>query len=319
MSTGGLLLIWLRLSLMDRFKLLALFAVPLIVNMVPGPWSLLPRQEPKTRELFRIGEDSINECSGMAVSRRVKNSIWMHNDSGDFARLYLLGPDGKLRSKIEFPGMWPLDFEDMCSYQLDGKNWLLVGDTGDNQRDRAKRRAKPCLYIVEEPAPQSSQKNKKPKKLRLKPRKIEFIYEDGSQDCEAIAVDTHARTVFLITKSINPLKCKLYSLPLDPPKKKRDREKQLVAKIVTKTPVPIVTGMDISPDGLRMLITTPTSGFLVTRRNTKETWETALGRTPVVLKLPRLRQSESCCFAADGRGMLISSEGSNAPVLEMRN
>lgn len=319
MSTGGILLFLQRLSLMDRFKLLALIAVPLMVNMTPGPWSLIPQTTTTSRKLFRVEEKDLTECSGMAVSHRLKDCVWMHNDSGDFARLYLIGPNGKLRSRIEFPDMWPLDFEDMCSYRLDGKDWLLVGDTGDNQRDRAQKRGKPCLYVVEEPKLEtlSKKKKKKPVKIKLKPRKIEFVYEDGPQDCEAITVDTQSRTVMLVTKSLNPFRCKLYSLPLDPPKTKRDREKQLVAKIVTKVPIPIATGMDMSPDGLQLLITTPTRGFLVSRPKTSEPWKAALNRKPVVLSLPRLRQSESCCFTADG-GMLVSSEGSNAPVFELR-
>ncbi len=289
---------------MDRFKFIGLVLLPLLISLAPSPWFMLEKGNFEAAKLGTIDNDRINECSGIAISRVTKDALWLHNDSGDAPRLYLVGFNGKTRSTAEIKGATAIDWEDMCSFSLDGSNWLLIGDTGDNPKNRGTRRARSKLYLVEEPS-------KIKKKLTLKAeRVIQFEYEDGPHDCEGIAVDTASKTILLITKSLLPGGCHVYTLPLKP------KQKTAIAKKVADVPVPVVTGLDLSPDGQRLAIVTPRNGFIV-NRTAGESWSQAMAKRPGVFQPPRAPQIEAICFGSDGQKLHIISEGMNQPIWQL--
>lgn len=290
---------------MDRFKLIGLLALPALISVAPGPWVVIPPQQPgSTTELCRIADPRINECSGLAIARSTRNAVWVHNDSGDSPRVFLVGLDGKTKTEVTLKGAKATDWEDICSFSLDDRNWLLIGDVGDNQKDRATRREKARLYLVEEPGLPATKR----KKLTVEPeRTIKFEYEDGPHDCEGIAVDTASRQVLLIAKSLFPTDCHLYALPLDSGKKKP------VAIKIADLPVPVVTGMDLSPDGRTLVVITPLVGFLV-KRAPQESWADAVRRAPRAIQLPKAPQTEAVCFGRDGRSLFVTSEGLERPI-----
>ena len=132
---------------MDRFKLIGLVLLPLLIPLAPSPWFMLDKTKFKSAKLGTINNDRINECSGIAISRTVKDALWLHNDSGDAPRLYLVGLNGKTRSTAEIKGAKAIDWEDICSFSLDDSNWLLIADAGDNPKNRGIRRARAKLYL----------------------------------------------------------------------------------------------------------------------------------------------------------------------------
>ena len=88
---------------------------------------------------------------------------------------------GWRRCAIE--GVTKTDWEDIAAFELDGSDYLLIADTGDNGGLRRTLQ----LHVVEEPA-----------RLRrthaLRPAwSIAFRWPDGARDCEAVAVDAAAR------------------------------------------------------------------------------------------------------------------------------
>ena len=98
-----------------------------------------------------VAERELTEASGLAISRRRDNAVWVHNDSGDTARLFLIQLDGKTRAVVTLKDTEPRDWEDMCSFQIDGEKWLLIADTGDNGQVRGESGA-PCeLLLLKEP------------------------------------------------------------------------------------------------------------------------------------------------------------------------
>jgi hypothetical protein len=78
---------------------------------------------------------------------------------------------------------------------------------------------------------------------------------------------------------------------------------------------PNTTGGDVSPDGLRVIL-----------RNYDTAWEFRVGAeqpfddlwqaTPLVISMPT--PGEAIAYSADGRGLLLSSEGEHAPIYELR-
>lgn len=79
-----------------------------------------------------IQSRAIQEASGIAVSPKDSRFLWAINDSGGTAELHLFNTDGTERGQVKVTGANNLDWEDLASFTLDGKSWLLIADTGDN-------------------------------------------------------------------------------------------------------------------------------------------------------------------------------------------
>jgi len=261
-----------------------------------------------------VMDPALPEASGIAMSRRQDNSIWIHNDSGDSARLFLVGLDGRTRAIVSARDIQPMDWEDMCSFELDGEKWLLVGDIGDNGRVRGKSAPVCRLLLFREPELTSSTATPEepPQQLIEVVSVTEFSFPDGPQDCESLAVDTKRREILLLTKT-EPLNCRLFRLPL----RLGPGPQQTPAEPVASLGVPWATAMDISPDGLRMVVVNMFSGALIERTAT-ESWSEACQRPVTVLTLPPRRQGEAVCFECGGQSVLLNSEGLEQPLWRIR-
>ena len=99
------------------------------------------------RQLSRLENRDVNESSGLAASCIYPDRFWTHNDSGDRPRLFCFDVKGNHVGSLELKKAKAVDWEDMCSYERDGKPRLLIGDIGDN----GSRRKSCRLYLVDEP------------------------------------------------------------------------------------------------------------------------------------------------------------------------
>jgi hypothetical protein len=225
--------------------------------------------------------------------------FWTHNDSGDSARIFALDSAGKDLGECRIRDAGALDCEDIASFQWLGKSWLLLADTGDNGR----RRTNYQLYMFEEPAVAGGE---------VSGKRIEFRYEDGAHDCEAVGVDTGQNVVLLATKLVAP-ETRIYQIPLA---QLIVSGSKIVARHLATVPVPMATAMDISSDGRQAIFATYLDGFLFSREGS-ETWKTAFQRAPRRLPLPLRPQGESVCFDRDGRSFYLTSEKLPAPLWEV--
>ena len=286
------------------------------------------------KEVCVVGDPLISEASGVAVSRTTKDAVWMHNDSGDVPRLFLVGLNGTTLGIVNVKGVTAMDWEDMCSFELDGESWLLVGDIGDNGRvrgvtpspgerggisppvrngsGRVRSSTPPCqLLLLKEPTLKlTSQADPNFESTVDVFRTVEFQFPDGPHDCESLAVDTVSRTILLVTKT-SPFNSALYSLPLTLTKGKESLKAERIASLG----VAFATAMDISSDGRRLAIVNMFSGVMLTREDPKkESWAEAGSKPVTVLTLPIRKQGESVCFTADGNSLLLNSEGASQPL-----
>jgi len=255
------------------------------------------------RRLCVLKSKRVDESSGIAASRTNPGVLWTHNDSGDQPRLYAFDAKGTDIATVEVHGAINRDWEDMASFSLGGKGWLLVADVGDNSFDRDNG----TLYLVPEPRLDLDKPG-----ARIKTRAtmaIDVRYEGGPQNCEAVAVDPTSRLVVLVTKAV-AFECSAYALPLP---KKVGRDEVLVARRIARLKLPVVTGMDISPDGLRAVVLTYGHAYEFIRR-AHEKWADALKRAPRTIKLPPRRQGEAVCYDAAGRSLFLTSEGRPCPL-----
>lgn len=264
----------------------------------------------------------IDESSGLAASRRTPDLLWTHNDSDGQPVLYALGLDGKLRGSVRLAGLKNIDWEDMVSFELDGRAWLMVGDIGEN----IKRTTAAALYVVPEPAAAELS----PERETVVPVAwmIPVRYPDGPHDCESLAVDVREERIYLLRKREEQKP--LYSLPLRPvPAGVTAPEAQKLGTVPhipqpnsEQRAVPIATGrwrgnttaMDISADGRRAVVLTY-GDVLLFARKPGETWARALARKPVILPPHGLAQAEAACFSPDGRSVFVTEEKFHTSLL----
>lgn len=271
--------------------------------------------EPFARLSGLLVDAQLNEVSGLAASHRHDDVLWLIDDGGNPARLFAVSKRGRSLAQFDIAGVTKTDWEDLAAFQLDGKRYLLIADTGDNGGLRKTLQ----LHAIEEPA-----------RLRgatLKPAwSIAFRWPDGARDCEAIAVDTVQGNILLISKKRHP--AELFALPLKP----RGKGLQTARLVGTLAGVPQasaedratnpsrarlhgqVTAAGISPDRSTLAVMTYRN-VLFYARAPEQTWKQATAAAPTVHALPWLPQPEALTWSASGRALYATGEFSPAPLL----
>lgn len=266
-----------------------------------------------------ITDRTISEASGIAVSGINKDILWVVNDSGNAAAVFGVNPKGELLVTVNVEGVENIDWEDLSSFEDDGKHYILIADVGDN---KAKR--KECyLHILQEPELNEISNTSV---LSVKPsRSIAFTYEDGPRDCESVAVDVAGETILLLSKRDRPPV--LYELPLTNQPRMVAKRLEEINPLPQPTPdkqrpkeylkyAALPTSMDISHDGLSVIVLTYTNAYYY-RRDNQSDWLSVFSSRPKEIPLPFLNQAESVCFGGSGASIYVTTEKVPAPLLEV--
>ncbi|HUP90928.1 MAG TPA: hypothetical protein VM074_01675 [Solimonas sp.] len=263
-----------------------------------------------------VHDPELAEISGIAASRARPGLLWAHNDSGNAPAIFALDRTGQVQQRVAVRGARNVDWEDIAWFEEDGQPYLAIADIGDNLQWRSHL----TLYIVPEPLPGA---------VAVKPvRRIEFQFEDGARDVEALAVDVRGGRFLMFEKQRPP---GLYELPLHPADEGIQIARRIAVLPARWTPAPPTiesygaikfrnapTAMDISRDGRRLLLLTY-SHLLLFRRAGDEDWAHAIARAPLVMqRVPRIPGFEAGCFDADERSAWITREGLPAELFWFR-
>lgn len=261
----------------------------------------------------QIGElqnKSITECSGMAPSHRADDVIWMLNDSGNDPIIFAVSSHGDDLAAVRVEGVTNRDWEDIASFKLGGRAYLMICEVGDN--DAAYDTC--ILHVVEEPSLDATS---------VSPAwSIHFKYEDGPRDCESVIVDTVSQRVLLLTKRDKPPV--LYELPLKPRDPNAVQTAQRVGDVLTMPPpregetkwVNMPTAMDMSADRSMLAVQNYNKLLVYTRPRGGSILDT-LATTPIAIYLPPLKQMEAVCFSRDSKAIYVSTEKLPAPILRL--
>ncbi len=229
-----------------------------------------------------------SETSGLTASRRAPDILWTHNDSGNAPVLYAVDTTGRKRGALRVVEASNEDWEDVASFERDGRSWLLVADTGDNDA----KRSSVLVHIIAEPAPEQL---KPDGELQAAPAySLRIRFEDGPRDCEAVAVDPIEGAIYLLTKRDDVPR--LYRVPLA-----ATREKSVMAKLAGTVPEVVgtaplnsmvkrlagkrfswPTGMDFAADGRAAVVLTYGEAMVFAREG-GESWAVAFKRTSCAL------------------------------------
>ena len=61
-----------------------------------------------------VASAAVDELSGISASRRTDGVWWVHNDSGDSARVFAVGTDGRDLGEFDLAGTAAVDWEDIA-------------------------------------------------------------------------------------------------------------------------------------------------------------------------------------------------------------
>lgn len=272
-------------------------------------------QRPAVELVGRLQNRGIDEASGLVRSPSYANVYWVVNDSGK-PRLHAIDIQGRTLGRIKIDDAGNSDWEDVASFSLDDKPYVVVADIGDNEGQRKDVR----LYFVEEPEPGEEETDIA--------WQFDFTYPGGPRDAEAIAVDLENERVLVLSKREIP--ASLYSVPLRPDSKKRLKARHLAA--ISSLPQPgqrdlemaprtdnywwQPTAMDIAKDNRTAVVLTY-GGVFFYRRLADQTWPQAFQDKPLVLASGDYDGAESVAFDSDGTSIYITFEGRGAPIVRI--
>ncbi len=137
-----------------------------------------------------ISNPVLEEISGLAVSRKYPNLIYVHTDSGGDAAVYMLDSLGRELGTVELEGAINRDWEDIAvGLGARGESYVYVGEIGDNAGIHSE------ILIYRFPEPQAVKKVQ-----QVKPEILKLTYPDGPRDSETLMVDPISGDLFIVTK-----------------------------------------------------------------------------------------------------------------------
>ncbi|MGC8861766.1 MAG: hypothetical protein ACP5R5_03210 [Armatimonadota bacterium] len=250
-----------------------------------------------------VQSNDVTEASGIAASRKNANVLWLHNDSGDSARVFAMSTSGAHLGTYNLSGVTARDWEDIAvgPGPTPGESYLYIGDIGDNNAAYTTV----FIYRVAEPSVSSTQQ---PVNVNLSGvEKFTLKYEDGPRDAETLMVDPTNGDLYILSKRVS--RSKVYRVPASD----LVTGTTITMHAVAELPWGWATGGDISPDGSEVIVRGYNNASLWRRPPGGKLWD-AFGGTQYPVPLASEPQGEAICFDSDGRGYYTTSEGAHQPL-----
>ena len=301
----------MRFILIVVCVLVALWLIP--VPAIPQKPKPAPYGPPAT--IATIKDKSVSESSGLAASRLTPGAYWTNNDSGDGPFVYAFDTRGDSLGVFRVAGAQARDWEDMAAGPGPerGKSYLYLGDIGDNNEARAEI----VVYRVPEPALTDTRKLTKTKPGTTEPAEaIRLRYPDGAHDAEALLVHPVSGHIYIVTKVViaNPA---VYEAAPPFTANKPVTMTRLGVVNVPSLFGGVITGGSISPDGRRVALCDYFQGYELTlpagSTNFNDIWKQRM----VSFDLGKRKQGEAITYRLDGKALLATSEGKNAPIIQV--
>jgi hypothetical protein len=248
-----------------------------------------------------VRDPALREISGIDAGIASPGVWWVHNDSGDSARLFAIDSRGRTLRIYSLADVTAVDWEDIAvgPGPAPGASYVYVGDIGDNGANRSEVQ----VLRVREPIVSRGRAVTLGGVATLRLR-----YPDGPRDAEALVVDPERRQLYVIEKRRDGRPAGIYRAPAGLPDGSRTTLRRVGALRLGAGLGNAVTAADVSTDGSRLAVRTYGTVLL---------WQRPRGRTiPQALTGPRCvgpipfeLQGEAIAFRPDGRGYATIAEG----------
>lgn len=255
-------------------------------------------------------EDSeITESSGIAASKCQPDVYWTHNDSGDEAFLFAIGPKGEKLGTWRVPAATNYDWEDIASTrEANGTCYIYIGDIGDNGRKREDY----VIYKVAEPtvSPDAKRSSKRSPLETQRPESIRYTYPDGKHNSEALFVDPKTNAIYVVTKRFSG-PASFFRL-----KAGANVAEKLGEIALPAVPNGSVTGGDISPDGGHLVLCDYSAIYEFALTNGVSS-DNFFSSPPIIQPVGNRSIGESVAYSSDGKVLLLTSESEHSSVLQL--
>lgn len=256
-----------------------------------------------------LEDTEITESSGIAASKCQSDVYWTHNDSGDEAFLFAIGPKGEKLGTWRVPSATNYDWEDIASTrEANGICYLYVGDIGDNGRKREDY----VIYRVEEPKVSlgAKQSSKRSPLETQRSESIRYTYPDGKHNSEALLVDPKTSFIYIVTKRFSG-PASVFKL------RAGDKVAQKLGEVaLPAVPNGSVTGGDISPTGDRLVLCDYSAVYEFTLRN-GIVMDNFFTSEPSVQTVGERSIGESVAYSSNGNELLLTSEGNKGNLVQL--
>ncbi|WP_066632735.1 hypothetical protein [Labilibacter marinus] len=246
--------------------------------------------------------NDLEEASGIIESRLKPNYFYKHNDSGSDARLYLYAANGNQAGQFKLEGITAIDYEDIAINTEEGKDYIYLGDFGDNKE----KRKTVSIYRFQEPKFTVAQEYFRDTVNTIDQIEYQYLDKDFeeavSYNCEALFVDPISRNIYVITKGKSI--AHLYKITY-PYSFNKINDAHLCGSFTI--PPNQITAADISADGKEILIKTY-EHVLYWRRDLSQSVEEILQTS--FIRVPYLGepQGEAICFISNGGYVTVSEQ-----------
>ena len=264
--------------------------------------------------LTKIGEvthPAVAELSGIVASS-FPNVFWIHNDSGDTARIFAIREDGSTVLPRAYSGAsledWPgflvdnafnHDWEDIAL----AEGTLYLADVGNNENSRRDL----GIYLVHEPNPHYVTRTRAIEFLPIRyPDQENYPASEWHFDCEALF--SFGGKLYLLTKHRRAGR----ALEFDPGTKlyrldSMHRDRENVLRLIDRNDdVTLVTAADMSPDEQRLAVLTYSRLWVFERPVRGDRWLNSRARV-MDLQWDTTKQVEAIAWES-GDSLLMTNE-----------
>ncbi|WP_051041023.1 hypothetical protein [Fibrisoma limi] len=261
------------------------------------------------RQLGTVKDGNLNEISGLAMSRTNSGYMWVHEDSGNPNRIYLIDSQGTTKATINLPDA-NRDWEDIAVGRGPQPNtwYVYVADVGNNNLSNS------VVYVYRFVEPSITGKSL-PTTINLSNsavEKLDFAYADGRHNCETLMVDTNGDLYFITkedngeNKVSNPVKGGVYRAAAGYKESGTNTLTRLSSlNILT------ATGGDISNNGQEVLIKNYNTVYYWKKSSSSQTIAQLLTTAPQTLPYTEEPGGEAIGWKVDGAGYYTVSEIKN--------
>ena len=252
-----------------------------------------------------VASAELNEISGVVESRSRTGVLWVHNDSGDTARIFAIGLNGRTLGIFSLAGIQARDWEDIAAGPGPGGSSLYVSDIGDNDEERQTV----TVLRLREPAVDPQTSSPVTSTITIVDE-LTLRYPGGPHNAEALIVDPRSGELVIVTKEPDGR-----ALVFRAPAGLADGSETLLRRVALLSLGfgTLVTGADVTRSGSVVTLRTYGSVLLYARPAGKPLWA-AFRTKPCSGLAPPERQGEAIALRTGGRAYVTIGEGEHPRV-----
>lgn len=271
-----------------------LASIAIFVALHPGitAQNQVPQFQTQTI-MAQLTNPELDEISGIDESTRYPNHYWIHNDSGDKPRIFLIDSKGQIVMAVYLKDYLARDWEDITvgPGPDSTKSYVYIGDIGDNNA------AYPYKYIYRLPEP-NIDTAQYGQKLYVSADRITFQCDNGRRDTETLMIDPLTKDLYIVSKREDWVN--VYELPY--PQSTTDT---LSAELETAILYSHIVGGDISNDGSEIILKSYNKIFYWKRHKGESIAET-MQQSPTEIPYIPEPQGEGICWTHNGDILTVS-------------